>query len=174
MNKWDKHFHNLCIEISKQSSCLSRQIGAILVKDNIIISTGYNGPPRGVPHCGEARICFDRQHYIRLITFDPNHTDMYNTCPRQILKYKSGEGLDTICPSVHAETNCLASAARVGAVTKDTTLYMNCIIPCKSCLGLLINAGVKEIVVDSLEGYDSLAKDFILPNSDIIVRIFET
>ena len=164
MNKWDKHFHNLCIEISKQSSCLSRQIGAILVRDNIIISTGYNGPPRGVPHCK-----FDFLNRIE----DSMKVVDNPKCPRQILGYKSGEYLD-ICPSVHAETNCLASAARVGAITKDTTLYMNCIIPCKSCFGLLINAGVKEIVVESLEGYDSLAKDFILPHSEVVVRTFET
>ncbi len=177
MNKWDKHFHNLCVEISKQSSCLSRQIGAILVKDNIIISTGYNGPPRGVPHCGMER-CRDDKNLLNTARTigktSTNSPDWSNTCPRKLLGYESGKGLDFICPAVHAETNCLASAARVGATTKDTTLYMNCIIPCKSCLGLLINAGVKEIVIDSLDGYDSLAKDFILPNSDIVVRKFET
>ena len=178
MNKWDKHFHNLCVELSKQSSCLSRQIGAILVKDNIIISTGYNGPPRGVPHCGMERYEQQGKEYSDLIYSKINKGSQVTriiseVCPRNILGYASGEGLDLHCPSVHAETNCLASAARVGAVTNNTTMYMNCIIPCKSCFGLLINAGIKEIVIDSIKGYDSLTKDLILPHSDIIIREFE-
>jgi dCMP deaminase len=150
------------------------------VKDNVIISTGYNGPPRGVPHCGERRLDEESDGLLfnEIMQWRKTHprataTEIRAGCPRQILGYKSGEGLH-LCPAVHAETNCLASAARVGAETKDTTLYMNCIIPCKSCLGLLMNAGVKEIVIESFEAYDSLVEEFILPHTDVRVRTFET
>ena len=57
--KWDEYFLDICCSISTKSPCLSRKIGAILVRDNSIISTGYNGPPRGVPHCGHDRFMAD-------------------------------------------------------------------------------------------------------------------
>jgi deoxycytidylate deaminase len=55
MNRWDQYFYNLCETISANSKCLSRHLGAVLVRDKSIISTGYNGPPRGVLHCGDRR-----------------------------------------------------------------------------------------------------------------------
>jgi len=60
MNKWDLYFHSICIAVASKSPCLSRKIGAILVRDHSIVSTGYNGPPRGVPHCGHERFMKDK------------------------------------------------------------------------------------------------------------------
>lgn len=97
--------------------------------------------------------------------------ELRTTCPRRILGYKSGEGLEW-CISEHAERNCIASAARIGASVKDTILYMNCMIPCKNCLNLLINAGVKEIVVDDITPYDKYS-DLILGHTTIKIREFE-
>lgn len=131
--RWDTYFHGICSAISRKSPCLSRQIGAILVRDHSIISTGYNGPARGYTHCGPV-------------------------CPRREAGFASGEGLH-ICPAVHAEVNAVANAARIGASTIGSTLYMNCIIPCKDCMSILINAGIKEIVVDDVIPYHELSLD---------------
>ncbi len=131
IKRWDRYFRNICVAVASKSPCLSRQIGAILVRDNSIVSTGYNGPARGYPHC-EGKIPFEER-----------------VCPRRTAGYKSGEGL-YMCPAAHAEGNTIANAARIGASTVGTTLYMNCVIPCKDCAIILVNAGIVEIVVDDL------------------------
>lgn len=143
---WERYFHSICLTVSSKSPCLSRHIGAVLARDHSILSTGYNGPPRGVPHCeGE--------------------------CPRKTLGYKSGTHLE-LCPAQHAETNAIANAARLGVSVLGSTLYMNCIIPCKNCFGSLINAGIVEIVVDDIKVYDKYTQ-YLIDNSTIKIRRFE-
>jgi deoxycytidylate deaminase len=93
------------------------------------------------------------------------------TCPRKVLGFKSGEGLEW-CTAQHAETNCLANAARLGVSTLNTILYMNYVVPCKNCIGALINAGVRRIVVDDDILYDEHTL-FILKNSDVEIRRFK-
>jgi len=139
---WDLYFRTICDTVASKSPCLSRQIGAILVRDKSIVSTGYNGPPRGVDHCADQ------------IPFGEGLQ-----CPRHAAGYASGEGLH-LCPATHAEMNCIVNAARLGVSTLGTTLYMNCIIPCMECLKVLINAGVEEIVVDDTTFY-SLNRDMM-------------
>ena len=94
-------------------------------------------------------------------------------CPRKVLGYKSGEGLGW-CTAEHAERNTIANAARLGVSTLGTTLYMNCVFPCKSCLTLLTNAGIKEIVIESAEFYDKQAKQVYLRTSPIVARVFHS
>lgn len=145
LKRWDIYFHRVCKAISSKSPCLSRQIGAILVRDKSIVSTGYNGPARGYPHCKPAKVDDpDFQYGKRSI------------CPRHAKGYKSGEGLNE-CPAAHAEANCIANAARIGASTLGTTLYMNCILPCKDCATALVNAGIVEIVVDNPKPYHEMS-----------------
>jgi dCMP deaminase len=144
MKSWDQYFMDLCDLVASRSKCLSRQIGCVVVYDKSIISTGYNGPPRGTAHCSG------------------------DTCPRRKAGYASGEGL-SLCPAAHAEANCIANAARTGARTLKATLYINTVVPCKDCFGLLINAGIKEIVVKQLEYYDRLSGRLHM-ESDILVR----
>jgi len=129
---WDVYFYNLCEVVSSRSRCNSRNIGAILTIDNVVVATGYNGPPRGVKHCGRE-------------------------CPRKVKGYSSGEGLH-ICPAVHAEENCVANAARVGSPVKNSVLYLNDVIPCSRCMGIIINSGVMEVVCVRLAGYDGMGK----------------
>ena len=171
LKKWDKYFYDICIEVSKNCKCLSRQIGSVLVKDNSIISTGYNGPPRGVPHCGD-RHKYDNRllaAYKKLDPyFDPSIT--VTKCPRQILGFKSGEGLDW-CVAGHAERNSLINAARHGIKTKGTKLYMSCGVPCSPCLVEIINAGVEEIIITKLEYYD-ISAEYSLKNSSLKYRVF--
>lgn len=131
LKRWDTYFHTVCTAVASKSPCLSRQIGAILVRDKSIVSTGYNGPARGYKHCTRE-------------------------CPRHAKGYKSGEGL-LECPAAHAEANCIANAARIGASTIGTTLYMNCILPCKDCAIILVNAGIVEVVVSGPKPYHEMS-----------------
>lgn len=174
--RWDKYFHDICITIATKSPCLSRKIGAILVRDKSIISTGYNGPPRGIPHCGHERFMRDwalcevakEAADKGLIT---NLTKFGKECPRQVLGYKSGTHME-LCPAQHAEENAISNAARLGVSVIGSTLYMNSVIPCKNCYGTLINAGIVEIVVEKTEVYDKYTQ-FLIDNSDIKLRKFE-
>jgi len=174
---WDKYFHGICKEVSKNSKCLSRQIGAILVKDKSIVSTGYNGPPRGVMTCTErytrdpkliktvSDVCNARDGVGQCTDVDTN------ICPRYTLGFKSGEGLDW-CVAGHAERNTLINAARNGIATKGTSMYMDCGIPCTPCLVEIINAGVNEITVTKHEFYD-ISAEYLLKNSNLICRVYE-
>ena len=166
MTRWDAYFLKICQAVSENSVCYSRQIGAILVRNKSIISTGYNGPPRAIHHCGMARI--NRDPFLREI-FVLHNIDItvLNTerCPRRIIGHNSGEGLE-LCPAVHAEQNCIANAAKIGVRTQGTTLYMNDQIPCRICLGMIINAGIVKVVVTKLEFYDDAGR-YIARGSDL-------
>lgn len=172
--KWDTYFHQICESVSSKSPCLSRKIGAILVRNNSIISTGYNGPPRGIPHCGLDRMKKDKHlNYLTDITENEDSIHLnrfFSECPRKVLNYESGTHME-ICPAQHAEENAISNASRLGVSVVNSTLYMNCVIPCKNCFGTLINAGIKEIVVDKIEVYDVHTK-FLIENSNIKLRSF--
>lgn len=165
--RWDFYFWNLCNTVSNNSPCFSRKIGAILVRDNIVVATGYNGPPRGVPHCGSPRLAKDEKIASALKGMERK---AMLTCPRRVLGYASGAHLE-MCTATHAEVNCIINAARLGVVVKDTTMYMNCIVSCRECLKVIINSGVKELVVDSFDYYDDGSR-FLLENSALRVRVF--
>lgn len=169
MTKWDSYFLSICNAVASNSRCLSRQIGAILVRDKSIIATGYNGPARNIPHCGVSRLLFDEA--LGEMFSNKKLNGNLQICPRQQLGFKSGEGLEW-CTASHAEQNCIANAARLGISTFNSTLYMNTQTPCKNCLSILINAGVREIVVTDDKPYDRIS-NFILHQSRLIVRTFE-
>lgn len=154
---WDLYYYDVAVRVSERSTCLSHKIGAILVLDKIIICEGYNGPARGVPACGVERLKHDHILAHRMNdAFNPVFGDDY-TCPRKRLGYHSGQGLE-LCPSVHAEANCIANAARMGIKTLGASMYLTCNVPCKDCLSLMINAGIAEVVVPELKYYDVLTK----------------
>ena len=155
---WDEYFLEVCNAVAKNSKCLSRKIGAILVRDKKIFSTGYNGPPAGMSHCNE------RYH------FDKGETIIVeNTCPRILAGYKSGEGLH-LCPAGHAERNTLNNAASLGISTKGSKMYMNCGIPCKDCLIEIINAKIEEIICTDFVYYDELSK-IILEDPGVKLKV---
>lgn len=177
---WDPWFLELCNTVAKKSQCLSRKIGSVLVKDNSVISTGYNGPPRGVKTCDE-RWCTDKALRERA-NFGNRFIDingkfykehLEGKCPRYIpeLGFKSGEGLD-ICVAGHSERNSLINAARLGIQTKGCKLYMNCGIPCHVCLTEIINAGIEEIIVTKFQYYD-FSSEYLLKESVLSARIYE-
>ena len=134
MKRIDKENYYLDIAqtVSERSTCLRRCYGAIIVQHDEIISTGYNGAPRGRKNCADL-----------------------NFCTRMKMNIPSGERYE-LCRSVHAEANCIISAARKD--TLDATLYMACrdpesgnLIPhstsCSMCRRLIINAGIKRVVI---------------------------
>ena len=173
MDKWDSYFHDVCEIVASKSPCLSRKIGAILVKDHSIVSTGYNGPPRGIPHCGVPRFEADSELSDELDKLGVRVTRSYilsKYCPRKLLGYNSGEGMEW-CSAQHAEENAVSNAARLGVSVLGATLYMNSIIPCQKCFGTLVNAGIEEVVVDSAVPYDKFTL-FLINNSNIRIRAF--
>ena len=121
MDKWNKRFMELTEYIATWSSCLRRQVGAIIVKDKRIIATGYNGAPTG------AMTCVER-----------------GECLRNKLDIKSGTHAE-ICYSVHAEQNALMQAAKEGISVKGCVLYCTH-RPCIICAKLIANAGIKEVI----------------------------
>lgn len=173
MNKWDTYFFKLCCVLSEQSSCMSRQIGCVIAEDKRVISTGYNGPPERVPHCGKARFEADSELNKAIteehLKYWRNEID--TRCPRHILGFESGQGLNW-CPAAHAEQNAIVNAARTGARVFGATLYLNTDIPCKSCLGLIINAGIVEVVALRLKYYDNITP-YLVEASGLKIRNFE-
>lgn len=113
---------------------MRRSVGAVLVKDKKILATGYNGAPSGLKHCIDIG------------------------CLREKLKIPSGQRHE-LCRGLHSEQNVLLQAALCGISTKGSTLYITN-QPCMICAKMLINAGIKEIVI--AEGYpDKMALDFL-------------
>ena len=117
---WDSYFMHLAIVVAGRSTCLRRQVGAVLVKDRQILSTGYNGSPSGLLHCEEIG------------------------CLRQNLNVPSGERME-ICRAVHAEQNALIQAAKHGVAIAGAELYTTH-QPCVQCTKMIINAGIRRIV----------------------------
>ena len=153
--EWDIHFMKEARLWMPMSKCLSRKIGTVLVKDNRVIATGYNGPPSGIPHC-DHRI-------IDVASVQAPYVDYVvdETCPRRRLGIPSGEGLE-LCPAVHAEINPIIQAAKMHISTEGATLYCYCGTPCINCSKELIQAGVKRIVCLAKSGdrnWDTPIKD---------------
>lgn len=147
---WDDYFMNLCNAVAKNSKCLLRQVGAVITTpDHAIVATGYNGPPRGVPHC-------DTINGPRGFAGGP---DPATICPRRFKGYPAGEGRH-LCPSVHAEENAILTAAREGWALKGCSIYIND-FPCAQCLKRLIQVGIKKVfcvprgdrALDHLQGF---------------------
>ena len=142
--------------VATNSKCFSRKIGAVLVRDRALLSSGYNGPPRGLHPC--YRVC--------------EATGVREAgCPRKAQGYGSGEGLH-LCVAAHAERNALIQAARTGVTTMDSTLYCYCGQVCKDCAVEIVNAGVKRLVfLDGAPDYDYLA-GYILKECGVeVVRL---
>lgn len=141
---WDEYFMSMAQLVSKRSTCIRRKVGAVLVKDMRIISTGYNGAPKGLPHCYEIG------------------------CLRKELNVPEGERAE-LCRGLHAETNCIIQAAVFGVSVKGATLYTTH-FPCSICAKILINAEISEIIYAS-DYPDELAKK-LLTEAKIKVRRF--
>jgi len=168
--EWDKYFFEIASVVAKNSKCLSRQVGAILVSGKNVLVSGYNGPPAGVPHCGER---YENDNNL-MNELDRKGIKKYDYtiqfCPRQTLGYKSGEGLEW-CIAGHAERNVLITAAKHGISTNGLSMYLTCAVPCSPCLVEIINAGIKEVIVTGIKYYDIMSY-YLIFNSKLIVRSY--
>ena len=127
----DKYYLGIAEAVAKRSTCLRRQYGAIIVKNDEIISTGYNGAPRGEENCIDINYCYRESNNIP-------HGKEYESCV-----------------AVHAEQNAIISASRKDMI--GSTLYLagfengerldsNILAPCKICMRMIINAGIEKII----------------------------
>jgi len=139
---WDDYFKKITEEVKTRSTCLRRQVGAIIVQNKRILATGYNGAPSGLKHCLEVG------------------------CLREKLRIPSGERQE-LCRGLHAEQNAIIQAAQHGVSISGATIYTTN-KPCVSCTKMIINAGIKEIVY--LEEYKDDLADELLREADIFVR----
>ena len=139
----DDYFMKIAEVVSERSTCIKRKVGAVLIKDSHILSTGYNGAPSGFNHCTP------------------------KTCMRQNLK--SGENPE-LCRGVHSEINCIVQAAIHGtSILGNTTLYTTH-FPCMSCLKLIINAGIKRLVYKEGYNMENKIKEEMLNESKLNVQ----
>ncbi|OGP53654.1 MAG: cytidine deaminase [Deltaproteobacteria bacterium RBG_13_52_11] len=142
---WDEYFMEITRLVVGRSTCLRRQVGAILVKDKKILATGYNGAPSGLPHCLEVG------------------------CLRDEMGIPSGERHE-LCRGLHAEQNAIIQAAYYGVSINGATLYCTN-LPCIICTKMLINAGIARVVY--AEGYaDPLARQ-MWEGSKVVVEQFQ-
>jgi dCMP deaminase len=135
----------LAFDVARRSTCLRRQVGAILVKGKRILATGYNGAPSGLRHCEEVG------------------------CIRQQNNVPSGERHE-LCRGLHAEMNAFLQAAVHGVSSADSVLYST-IYPCSLCAKMLINAGVTRVV--EAGHYPDTLSAAMLSEAGVVVDHFE-
>ena len=119
---WDTYFLRIAQLVAQRSTCLRRQVGAVIVRDNRLLATGYNGAPNNVAHCFQ----------------------LPGGCLREARKIPSGERQE-LCRGLHAEQNAILQAAAFGVSLKGGDCYCTH-HPCITCAKMLINAGIKRVV----------------------------
>ncbi|MBO4357962.1 MAG: cytidine/deoxycytidylate deaminase family protein [Candidatus Methanomethylophilaceae archaeon] len=141
----DEYFMEMAQLVSSRSTCLRRKVGAVIVKDKRVLSTGYNGSPKGTKHCEELG------------------------CIRVKMNVPSGTRHE-LCRGVHAEQNAVTQAAYFGVSVDGASIYTTT-YPCSMCAKILINAGIREIIYS--EGYsDDLSKQ-LLDEAGITLREYK-
>jgi len=119
---WDTYFLRITQLVAQRSTCTRRQVGAVIVRDNRLLATGYNGAPNNVPHCFQ----------------------LPGGCLREQQKIPSGQRQE-LCRGLHAEQNAILQAAAFGVSLKGSDLYCTH-QPCVTCAKMIINAGIKKVV----------------------------
>ena len=143
---WDTYSMDIAHVVKTRSNCSRRNVAAVIVKDRRIISTGYNGTPRGVRNCNEGG------------------------CPRCASNAPSGTGLDE-CICSHAEENSITQAAYHGISTKGATIYVT-LSPCLMCSKMIVNAGIREVVYDEEYSVTEQTKA-VLAEAGVVLRRLE-
>jgi len=131
---WDEYFLSIAELVSSRSTCLRRRVGAVIVKDKRILSTGYNGAPSMIEHCAAVG------------------------CIREKLSIPSGERHE-LCRGLHGEQNAFLQAALHGTSLRGSILYSTT-QPCIICAKMIINAGIREVVIRG-DYPDRMAKEFL-------------
>jgi dCMP deaminase len=131
---WAEYFMEITILVAKRSTCVRRSVGAIIVKDKRVLSTGYNGAPSNVTHCSQTG------------------------CMREQMNIASGERHE-LCRGIHAEQNAIIQAALHGVSIKGAALFCTN-LPCSICAKMIINAGISKIYY--LSGYaDQMSQEML-------------
>ncbi len=142
---WHQYFMEMAYLASTRSTCLRRQVGALIVRDNQIISSGYNGAPKHIRHCA------------------------ITGCLREQLNVPSGERHE-LCRGVHAEQNAVIQAAINGSSIRDASLYCTN-QPCVICSKILINAEIKTIYIT--ESYEDKLAQELLAEAEVEMNIVD-
>jgi len=143
---WDAYFMAITRLVAQRSTCTRRAVGAVLVRNKRLLSTGYNGAPSGIRHCAETG------------------------CLRQQLKVPSGQRHE-LCRGIHAEQNAIIQAAYYGVSINGADLYCTN-LPCSICARMIINAGIARICY--AEGYTDQLSVQMLDEADIpLIKIEE-
>ena len=143
---WDQYFMSITRVVAQRSTCLRRQIGAIIILDRRILTTGYNGAPAGIAHCAEAG------------------------CVREREGIASGERHE-LCRGLHAEQNAIIQAALSGVSIKGGTLYTTH-HPCVLCAKMIINAGLVQVIYTS--PYPDVLAQQLLTEAGVSVAMLVT
>jgi dCMP deaminase len=138
---WHEYFMNMVELVSTRSTCTRKKVGAVIVKDNRVLTTGYNGKPTKTSPCTE------------------------ENCIRTIQNIPSGERLD-LCPAIHAEQNAIIQAALLGVSIKGSVMYTNK-LPCSQCTKLILNSGISCLIVEPGEWRDDLAVSLFKERNDV-------
>jgi dCMP deaminase len=141
---WDEYFMQICRVVATRSTCLRRQVGAILVSDRRILSTGYNGAPKDLEHCADLGGCY-----------------------REKMNVPSGERQE-LCRALHAEQNAIIQAAVHGVKLENVTAYCTT-MPCVTCAKMLINVDVRRIVYEA-DYPDELSREMLAEAGVELVR----
>lgn len=140
---WDEYFMEIVELIKGRSTCLRRQVGALIAKDKRILSTGYNGAPTGCKHCAEVG------------------------CLREQYKIPSGQRHE-LCRAIHAEQNAIIQAAYSGVSVKGATMYVTD-QPCVLCAKMIINAGIDKVVFKG-DYPDDIAMELLMEASVRVIK----
>jgi dCMP deaminase len=141
----DTYFMRMADLVATRSTCLRRQVGAVVVKEKRVLTTGYNGAPKGLKHCAEVG------------------------CVRTQNNIESGTRHE-LCRGVHAEQNAVIQAAYFGASIKDASIYTTN-FPCVMCAKILVNAGIIEVIYK--DDYEDPLSKAIMNESKVVVRRYE-
>jgi len=144
---WDEYFFGIMDLVASRGTCNRALVGCVIVRDKHILATGYNGSPKGLPHC----------HDEGCLIENTLHTD--------------GISRDHCVRTTHAEQNAIAQAAKHGSSIKDSTIYLN-MEPCLSCTKMIINSGIKEVVCRRRYPAAQMSRDF-LKKAGIKLRVKE-
>ncbi|MFO7964893.1 MAG: cytidine/deoxycytidylate deaminase family protein [Desulfobacterales bacterium] len=141
---WETYFMEITRLVARRSTCIRRAVGAVIVKDKRILSTGYNGAPSGIRHCREVG------------------------CLRDKMNIDSGQRHE-LCRGIHAEQNAIIQAAYHGVSIKGADLYCTN-LPCIICAKMIINAGIRTIYYES--GYaDELSREMLNESGVLLTQI---
>lgn len=142
---WTEYFMDITRLVARRSTCIRRQVGAIVVKDKRVLATGYNGVPTGLAHCEDVG------------------------CIREQNNIPSGQRHE-LCRGLHAEQNTIIQAAYHGISINGAILFCTT-LPCSICLKMLINAGIKEIIYE--QGYPDDLTESLLQETDLTLTKYK-